>query len=129
MPIVSNPQVRRISVPVGSAKVVLVLRAYSSEEYSKFMSGRFNFKKKGKLEDRSMQSRIEFIDNLLVDIEALDADGGPDFVTYMVDNVTSQRLTPQVENWKSYVNPSWKISVGLELEGQSAETEDGAIKN
>lgn len=128
MPIISNPQTRRIAVPVGSAKVVLVLRAYTTDEYAKFMGGRFGFKKKGRLDDRSMQARIEFIDALLVDIEALDADGNPDFVSYVSDGATT-KLTPQVENWKSYVNPSWKISAALELEGESAEVEDGVIKN
>lgn len=129
MPIVSNPQTRRITVPVGSAKVILSLRAYTTTEYAQFMGGRFGFKKKGKLDDRSMQARIEFVDALLVDIEAVDKDGQPDYVAYSSATGREDKLTPQVENWKGYVNPSWKIAVALELEGEGAEVEDAAIKN
>jgi hypothetical protein len=127
MPIVSNPQFRRIAVPVGSAKVILVLRAFTTDEYAKFMSGRYSFKKKGRLEDKSMNARIDFIDALLVDIEALDADDNPDIISYEADGKT-QTLTPRVESWKAYVNPSWKISAALELEGVAAEEMDGALK-
>jgi hypothetical protein len=40
-----------------------------------------------------------------------------------------EKLTPQVENWKSHVNPSWKLSAAFELEARSAEIEDHRLKN
>lgn len=129
MPILSNPQVRKIIVPVaGDVKVILICRDYTTSEYARFMGGRFDFKKKGKLDDRSMQARIDFIDTLLIDVEAVDKDGNPDYVVYACAGKV-EKLTPQVENWKDYVNPSWKISAALTLEGESAEVQEDTIKN
>lgn len=130
MPIISNPRVRRVAVPAGDARVVLVLRNYTADEYAQFMGGRFGFRKKGKIDDRSMQARIGFVDAILIDIEAVDRDGNPDYVVY-VDPKTGkeEKLTNQAEDWKEYVNPSWKISAALELEGESAEIQETAVKN
>ncbi|GJL78810.1 MAG: hypothetical protein NPINA01_17990 [Nitrospinaceae bacterium] len=130
MPICSNPKTRRIKVPVGQGAVILVLREYSAVEYTRFMSGRYEFKRQGQIEDRSMQSRLRFVDSLLEGLEAQDAQGKPDTVTY-VDPESGKEapLTPQVEDWTNYVNPSWKIAAAIELEGESVEIENVALKN
>ena len=65
---------------------------------------------------------------MLIDIEAQDKEGRSDHVVYSIAG-REEKLSSQVENWKDYVNPSWKISAALELEGESAEIEDGVIKN
>ncbi len=130
MPLCCNPGQRRLRVPVGQAAVILVLRDYTAEEFARFLSGRFEFKRRGRIEDRSMQARVRFVDDLLVGIEARDAEGRPDTVTYR-DPATGEQnpLTPAVPDWKRFVNPSWKIAAALELEGVAAETEHDTLKN
>ncbi|MBI5427260.1 MAG: hypothetical protein HZA02_03150 [Nitrospinae bacterium] len=130
MPILSNPRIRRVAVPVGKDKAVLLLRNYDTEEYTQFLSDRYLLKHGGRVEDRSMQARIDFIDKLLVGVEAMNEHGQPDYVTY-VDPAsgTQEKLTPQVDHWRDFVNPSWKIAAALELEGQTAELENATLKN
>lgn len=130
MPICANPETRRVKVAVGPAAVILVLRDYTATEYTRFMSGRYAFKSLGQIEDRSMQSRLQFVDDLLTGLEARDALGKPDTVTYV--NPASGKeepLTPDVENWTCYVNPSWKIAAAVELEGESVAAENVTLKN
>ena len=130
MPICANPKTRRVKVAVGQNRVILVLRDYTAAEYIRFMNDRYEFKRKGLIEDHSMQSRLRFVDDLLVGLEAEDAEGNPDTVTYVHPITGSEEpLTPQVENWKRYVNPSWKIAAAVELEGESVAVENSALKN
>jgi hypothetical protein len=130
MPICVNPKIRRIAVPVGQGTVVLVLREYSASEYLRFMSDRFEVKSKGRFEDRSMQLRLRFIDDLLQELEALDTHGQPDTVTYIHPETGNEEpLTSKVENWTRYVNPSWKIAAAMELEAESVAVENVALKN
>lgn len=130
MPICANPKTRRVKVTVGQGTVILVLRDYTAAEYMRFMGDRYEFKPKGLIEDHSMQSRLRFVDDLLVGLEAEDTEGNSDTVTY-VHPVTGveEVLTPQVENWTHYVNPSWKIAAGVDLEGESVAIESPALKN
>jgi hypothetical protein len=130
MPICANPKRRRVKVAVGQGTVVLVLRDYTAVEYMRFMGDRYEFKPRGLIEDHSMQSRLRFVDELLTGLEAEDPEGNPDTVTY-VHPVTGKEeaLTPQVENWTSYVNSSWKIAAALDLEGESVAIESPALKN
>lgn len=130
MPICTNPNRRKVKISVGEACVILLLREYTASEYAGFMSRRFEFKTKGQMTDRSMQERIHFVDQLLEGIEALDAKGRPDSVTY-VDPKSGKEapLTPEVENWTQYVNPSWKIAAAMALEGVSGEVESVTLKN
>lgn len=128
MPIISNPQFQRFIIPVANAKVILILRAYTSEEYANFMGSRYGLNKFGKLNDTSMQSRIDFVDVLLIGIEAVDKDGQPDYVVYSVEG-KEEKLSPQVANWKTYIKPSWKLGAALELETLSVQIEDAIIKN
>ena len=130
MPICANPGTRRIKVKVGAGKVILVLRDYSAAEYIRFMGDRYEFKPMGRMVDRSMESRLRFVDDLLVGIGAEDSAGNKDSVTYVHPVTGAQEaLTPQVENWKSYVNPSWKIAAAQDLEGESVAIESPALKN
>jgi hypothetical protein len=130
MPICANPEMRRIKVPIGEAAVILVLRDYSATEYTRFMSSRYAFKRLGQIDDRSMQSRLLFIDDLLTGLEAQDAEGNPDTVTYVNPKTGKEEpLTPEVENWTRYVNPSWKIAAAVELEGESVAVENVTLKN
>lgn len=128
MPIVSNPQVMRFIIPVGKAKVTLILRPYTTEEYARFMGSRYAMNRLGKLDDQSMKARIDFVDKLLTGIEAVDKDGQPDYVVYSASG-KEERLTPQVEDWTKYINPSWKISAAFDLEALVGEIEETAIKN
>jgi len=119
-----------MKVAVGQGAVILVLRDYTAAEYIRFMNGRYEFKPRGLVEDRSMQSRLGFVDGLLVGLEAESAEGKPDTVTY-IHPITGHEdvLTSEVENWKTYVNPSWKIAAAMELEKESVAVENFALKN
>lgn len=130
MPICANPKNRRVKVRVDGGKVVLVLRDHSAEEYIRFMNGRYEFGRKGVIEDHSMQSRLRFVDELLVGLEAEDGVGNKDTVTYIhPDTGEEEPLTERVENWTDFVNPSWKIAAAQLLEGESVATENAALKN
>lgn len=130
MPICVNPKTRRVKVSVSVGKVILVLRDYTAQEFMRFMGDRYEFKPMGRMEDRSMQSRLRFVDDLLVGLEAEDHEGNPDTVTY-VHPVTGKEelLNPEVEHWTRYVNPSWKIAAAVDLEGESVAIERPALKN
>lgn len=130
MPICANPKTRRVQVKVGAGKIILVLSDFSADRYIRFLNDRYAFGPRGAIEDRSMQSRLRFVDDLLIGIEAENAQGNEDTVTY-VDPVSGQeeRLNEGVENWKAYVNPSWKIAAAQVLENESAAIESSTLKN
>jgi len=130
MPICANPKTRRVKVAVGQGAVILVLREYTAAEYTRFMNDRYEIKRKGKIDDHSMQSRLRFIDDLLQGLEAQDSQGKPDTVTYLNPQTGKEEpLTPKVEGWVRYVNPSWKIAVAMELEVANVEVESVTLKN
>ncbi len=130
MPICSNPEQRRIRVNVGSSVVILTTRNYSFGEFEKFMKARFKVKNRGKVDDKCTEERLKFIDSILTGIASENEDGNPDTVTY-VDPVTKEEkeLNPSVENWVSFVNPSWKASAAIALEESNAEVEADTLKN
>lgn len=131
MPIICNSKTRRIVVNVdGGAKVVLICRAATTEEYKRFMSGRvaMMFAKKND-ETKLIDKREKWIDQLLVDIEAYDADGNADYVAYVKEDGSAEKLTPQVPDWKLHIPVSWKISASLAYELGGAEIESEALKN
>jgi hypothetical protein len=130
MTICANPKTRRVKVPVGQNRVILVLRDYTAAEYIRFMNDRYVFKPKDLVEDHSMQSRLRFVDDLLVGLEAEDAGGNPDTVTYVHPLTGAEEaLTPKIANWTRYVNPSWKIAAAMELERESVAVENSVLKN
>lgn len=130
MPICANPKTRRVKVKVGCGKVILVLRDYTADRYIRFMNDRYEFKRQGVIEDHSMQSRLRFVDDLLVGLEAEDNAGNRDTVTYVhPETGLEEALTPKVEGWTRYVNPSWKIAAAQFLEGESVVLENAALKN
>lgn len=130
MPICSNPKERRIPVPVGESKVILILRHHTNDEYLKFIGSQFKHKRNGTMDMKSMEARIEFIDRLLIGIDARDPEGNEDYVSYIdPESGAEAKLTPEVPSWKNHIRPSWKIAASMELEGDLAETEEHAVKN
>lgn len=130
MPIHSNPQQHRVKVSVAeNANVILVLRNYTVDEYTSYLDSQFKVRKRGKIDSHFTQARVQFIDKLLVDIEA-EVDGQRDMVIY-TDPVDGEEkhLTRSVENWKAHISPSWKIAAALVLESNSAEIEGHLVKN
>jgi len=133
MPILANPASRRVVIPVGDSKVILVLRNYTTKEYTRYLSSQS--KPKGKLPlddnevDEKWQARIDFIDELLIGIDARDGKGEPDHVAYLNNaNDKEEPLTVEVPGWKEYVNASWKIAAALQIEGGLADGEE-VLKN
>ena len=130
MSLLVNPKERKVSIAVEDATVTLVLRQYTMNEYSKFMEQRYSFKHTGEVKDRSMTSRVQFIDSLLKNIYAEDADGKNVDILYIdPESEETKELTPQVPDWQKYIDASWKIATAIKLEQQSAYLESSALKN
>jgi hypothetical protein len=130
MPICANPEYRRLRIPVAGGAVILILREYTDKEFSKHCRDISPDIMRRKKSNKQFAARIDFINTLLHDIEAEGPEGEPDHVEYR-DPQTGDlnKLDRNVEGWKDYVNPQWKIMAAVELEGQSAEEEQSVVKN
>ncbi len=124
-----NPGVTKIEIPYCGEIVIMVLRNYTTEEFCQFQKSRFKLVSPGKVEDNSSQARIEFIENLLMDIK-IKTKEGEDTVSF-TDPVSGevQPLTPAVPNWKNYVQASFKCAGAMVFEGVSARLEQTTLKN
>jgi hypothetical protein len=129
MPLIVNSEHIVKMVPVDNGyKAVLVLQRPTTEQYTKFIGARFKMGRRNKIEDRSNEERIKFIDSILKQVYCIDPDGNRDIVQFQVGG-NVQELNPEVENWKTYVDASWKIAVAISMEGDSAEVETDSTKN
>ena len=125
MPILANPDKVRVSIPVGDAKVILILRAPTAEEQLNFLAARFKISGKKKVVDNSTRARIDFIDLLLAGIEALDEEGNADYVEFKNPAAGSgpsagrnEKLTAEIPGWKSHVNNTWKLAAAMQFESE-----------
>lgn len=126
-----NPGVVNIEIPYGDLKVVLVLRNTSSEEFCHFLKSRFKFGTGGNvLEDQSSSARIDFIDQLLLDIKVKDKEGHMGEAVFTDPDTGEEKpLTPETPEWKKYVLPSFKHAAAVVFEGVSAKMENAILKN
>ena len=126
-----NPGVTNIEIPYGEVKVVLVLRSTTSEEFCHFLKSRFKFGTAGGvMEDQSSSARIEFIDQLLLDIKVKDKEGNLGEAVFTDAHSGEEKpLTPETLDWKKYVLPSFKHAAAVVFEGVSAKMENAVLKN
>ncbi len=118
-----NPEELRIKIPVGDETVVLILDNPTPDEISEFLKSRFKTGRGNKIQDRSNEARISFIDKkaknienaVYRDLEDKDEAG----------KTKIKPLTSSVAGWKTLVNPTWKISAAMTFEDTSAETDRG----
>ncbi len=130
MSLLVNPKERIVNVAVDGYKISLVLRQYTMNEYANFMEQRFSFKHTGEVNDKSMTARVHFVDQLLLDIRAEDEDGRKEEILFNDPQTNEQKqLTPQVPNWKEFIDASWKIATAIKLEQQAAQLESNVLKN
>lgn len=126
-----NPGFTNIEIPFGGITVVLVLRKSTAEEYSKFLQERFQFAAGGELSlDQSPLARMNFIDQLLIDIKVKDQEGNlvePFFTD--CESGEEKPLTPEVQGWKNYVEPSFKCAAAVVYEGVIGKIESVTLKN
>lgn len=126
-----NPSVFNIEIPHGEFKVVLVLRNSTSEEYCHFLKSRFKFGTGGEiLQDQSSFARIEFIDQLLLDIKVKDKEGNLEQAVFTDPESGEEKpLDSKTPDWKKFVLPSFKHAAAVVFEGVSANMENSMLKN
>lgn len=114
MPICVNPKEHRVDIPVGEDTVVLILREFPVEEYQRFINQLYGKRRLNNDPQKRMEARIRFVDDLLIGVEGKDGEGKPKTVTYTHPETGEElELTPDVANWKEYVNPLWKYAVSF----------------
>lgn len=85
----------KISLSDGKETVVFTLRHPMKKELNKFMNSRYEVGRRGKIQDNSLNARIELFDSLLIGVENLeDASGAP---------INPDRKDEIPDNWKSAV--------------------------
>jgi hypothetical protein len=124
-----NPGITKVEIPYCGETVVLVLRDYTTEEFCQFQKSRFKLVSPGKVDDHSSQARIEFIETILTDIKVKTKEGETE--VSFTDPATGKEkpLTPSVQNWKKYVQASFKCAAAMVFEGMSANLEHTTLKN
>ncbi len=131
MPVNISPRSHRVKIAHGDCHVVLELRQFTAEEFSAYMRERYlNLPDDHSNEEQYHLATIHFVDRLLMNISAVDPEGKPDIVTYYDVHANEDReLNPEVEHWKEFINPLWKISAGFELTRIQSEMENSYLKN
>lgn len=126
-----NPGVFNVEIPHGEFKVVLVLRNSTPEEFCHFLKSRFKFGTGGGiLEDQSSNARIEFIDQLLIDIKVKDKEGNLEEAFFTDPESGEEKpLNSNTPGWKKFVLPSFKHAAAVVFEGASAKMENAMLKN
>jgi len=120
---------KKISIPIeNNQKVILILRNPDSSESLRFIKSLAVNSASHKDNMNMIQSRIDFIDSVLIGIEAENENGSPDSITYL-DDGEEKKLTNEIPNWKQFLHPSWKIAASQTLEGQFKTEEQETIKN
>ncbi|MCH8156489.1 MAG: hypothetical protein IID18_01845 [Nitrospinae bacterium] len=112
--------------------MVLHLAQASTEQIIKYRKDRFQWKmkrNKPEFQDTSDQCKLALVEQLMVDVSGLNDNGEPVEVEYRGPDGQSHPLTPQVENWKSYIAPEVKIAAGSVLDREEADFGDEFLKN
>ena len=130
MPINLKPENLKLHISVGDNTLVLVLRPCTTEEVFQY------FQKMREIGDENMYDasshcfRFEFIDTLLVDIKALNAQGDEERVVYSDPGTGEEKpLTPEVADWKKYIDDLHKLRAATQLEQKYLKMETAKLKN
>ena len=125
-----KPKNLELHMPVGDNTLVLVLRSCKTEEVFQY------FQKMRAIDDENMYDasfhgfRFDFIDSLLIDIKALDAEGNEERVVYSDPETGEDRsLTPEVPDWTKYIDELHKLRAATQLEQNYLMMESAKLKN
>ncbi len=125
-----KPKNLELHMPVGDNTLVLVLRPCKTEEVFQY------FQKMREIDDENMYDasfhgfRFDFIDALLVDIKALDADGNEERVVYSDPETGEDKpLTPKIPDWTKYIDELHKLRAATQLEQNYLMMESAKLKN
>lgn len=104
----------RFTIQIGDDKnPVLILRNPTSSETKAFLKGRFE-RRGRKIDDRSVESRERFINDLLVGCENIEVKDGDNWVS----------LIPSMPGWEEKIPLNWKTSVAVQFEEQEIVSEE-----
>lgn len=125
-----NSKTLKLHIPVADNTLVMILRSCTTEEVFQY------FKKMREIGDENMYEatfhsfRFNFIDTLLVDIKALNEEGNEERVVYSDPETGEEKpLTPQVPDWKNYIDELHKLRAAMQLEQNYLKMESAKLKN
>ena len=97
----------KVAILIGDEEVAAVFPGYDnlemSEAIKKLATGRTSINRGGQPKDLSFEARIRFFNTMCSRVENVE---GPD----------GNLLTPDIENWRKFVPPNWKVSFALFFE-------------
>ncbi len=129
MPFNISPNFQEFKIPIGDYKIVLKTRRYTTEEFNAFLNSRQTVTEND-VENREESAHIDFINELLVGISATDAEGKDEKVTYSDPQSGEEKdLSPEVPDWKSFIDPLFKLRAGIELLRGQGLLENRQLKN
>ena len=114
--IIANEDTRRIRVLVGDENIYFVCRHPTARELADFLKARWKAGRRGKVDDRSNEERLKFVDKVLLNVEN---------VHYRDESGKIRPLNSNVPEWKKYLRPEWKISAAQVFEERDAEDAEG----
>ena len=127
-----NPQETDIQVKVNGGYVILKVRSATVEETRKYRKSMARPSvKRNQLDwkDESSEHMIEVMDDLLIDVAALDDSGFKTALTFTDTSGEELPLDKSVEGWKSFISESIKLKAGEAFFRIEAEIGEELIKN
>jgi len=127
-----NPSETDIRVSVNGGFVILKVRSATVEETRRIRksSGTPEMKRnRVEWKDDSAEVIIKIMDDLMLDVSALDSDGFKTELTYADSEGKEQVLSNEVDEWKSHISEGIKLAAGREFFAVNAEIGDELVKN
>lgn len=112
----------KINVNNSQDDPVLILRQPTNAELKTFLRNRFA-RKGTRFDDKSIEAREQFIDNLLVGCKNVEVKGSP-YITSEGTQSGWVNLNPEMPGWKNQIPLNWKTSVAMKFEEQEALSQD-----
>ena len=118
MPIRLSDEVR-VAILIGDEEITAVFPSYSNPEMAAALkslaTGRTMIGRGGQAKDKSYDARVRFFNAMCSRVEGVEMEDG-------------KALSPEVENWRSYIPANWKISFSLYFE-EKATLSDEEVGN
>lgn len=121
-------QNRRVKVAVGTSSVILILREPTTEEYTHFIGMVSHPTRNASQQEKVVEKRIQFIDKLLIGIDAEDSEGNQEEI-FVPRESGKAKLTAELEGWKECIRPDWKLAASFNIEGKFLAVEQETLKN
>jgi len=127
-----NPKETKIRVAVNGGFVILIVASASVDQSRRIRkaSGTAEMRR-NKLEwkDDSNEVILQVVDEILIDVGAMDVNENQIDLTYTDDLGEEKPLGNTVENWKDKISENIKLAAGREFFSVNAEIGEELIKN